>query len=143
MKLPRWRLFPKYAVLIIAVVAGVLVISGVINLVFSWREVRSHLVALQEEKAQNAAARIEKFVSDIEHELGWTAFPRTDLATDAIEQRRIDYIKLQRQVYAITELVWIGPDGRERLLVSRLAIESAGRGTDLSKTPEFVAARAG
>ena len=81
MKLPRWRLFPKYATLIIAVVAGVLLISGAINLVFSWREVRSHLVALQMEKAQGAATRIEQYVLDIEHQLGWTAFPRTDAST--------------------------------------------------------------
>jgi signal transduction histidine kinase/putative methionine-R-sulfoxide reductase with GAF domain len=143
MKLPRWRLFPKYATLIIAVVAGVLLISGAINLVFSWREVRSHLVALQMEKAQGAATRIEQYVLDIEHQLGWTAFPRTDASTDATEQRRIEYLKLLRQVPAITELVWIGADGRERLRVSRLAMDVIGAGTDLSKDPAVVAVRAG
>ena len=115
MKLPRWRLFPKYATLIIAVVAGVLVISGAINLVFSWREIQSHLVALQMEKAQGAASRIEQYVLDIEHQIGWTAFIRTDPSIDPIEQRRLDYLKLLKQVPAITELVWITPDGRERI----------------------------
>jgi signal transduction histidine kinase/putative methionine-R-sulfoxide reductase with GAF domain len=143
MKLPRWRLFPKYATLIIAVVAGVLVISGAINLVFSWREVQAHLVALQVEKAQNAAAQIAQFVLDIEHELGWTTFPRTDASVDATEERRIEYVKLQRQVPAITELVWIGPDGRERLRESRLAISVAGSGTDWSNEPAFTATRDG
>ena len=93
-KLPRWRLFPKYATLIVAVVAGVLVISGAINLVFSWREMQAHLVALQVEKAQGAATRIEQYVLDIEHQLGWTAFPLTDTVTDATEQRRFEYLKL-------------------------------------------------
>ena len=46
---------------------------------------------------------------------GWTALPRTDTTIDATEQRRIEYLKLQKQVRAITELVWIGADGRERL----------------------------
>jgi signal transduction histidine kinase len=142
MKLPRWRLFPKYATLIIAVVAGVLVVSGAINLVFSWRETQAHLVALQMEKAQGAATRIEQYVLDIEHQMGWTAFPRIDTSTDAIEQRRIEYLKLLRQAPAITELMWIGADGHERLVVSRLAMDVIGRNTDLSKEAPFVGVRA-
>jgi signal transduction histidine kinase len=143
MKAPRWRLFPKYATLIIAVVASVLGASSAVSLVFSWREIRSHLVALQAEKAQGAATRIEQYILDIEHQLGWTAFPRVDPSADALEQRRIEYLKLQRQVPAITELVWIGADGRERLRVSRLAMDALNAGTDLSKEPAFVAARGG
>jgi signal transduction histidine kinase len=142
-KAPRWRLYPKYATLIIAVVASELVITGAVSLMFSWREIRSHLVALQAEKAHGAATRIEQYVLDIEHQLGWTAFPRLDPAGDALEQRRIEYLKLLRQVPAITELVWIGADGRERLRVSRLAMDAVNAGTDLSKEPAFVAARGG
>ena len=143
MKAPRWRLFPKYATLIIALVAGVLVASGVINLYFSWRESQAHLVALQAEKAQGAATRIEQYVLDIEHQLGWTAFPRMDQSGDALEQRRIEYLKLLRQVPAITELAWVGPDGRERLRVSRLAMDAASTGADMALEPAFVAAKGG
>ncbi|HET9205717.1 MAG TPA: GAF domain-containing protein, partial [Burkholderiaceae bacterium] len=95
------------------------------------------------EKAQGAASRIEQYILDIEHQLGWTAFPRVDTAGDALEQRRIEYLKLQRQVPAITELVWIGTDARERLRVSRLAMDAVGAGTDLSQDPAYVAARGG
>ena len=143
MKSPRWRLFPKYATLIIALVGGVLVASGAISLVFSWREIQDNLVALQAEKAQGAATRIEQYVLDIEHQVSWTAFPLLDAAGDPLEQRRIDYQKLLRQVPAITELVWIGPDGRERLRTSRLAMDALNAGTDLSNEPGFQAARAG
>ena len=143
MKSPRWRLFPKYASLIIALVAGVLIASGAISIFFSWREIQANLVALQAEKAQGAATRIEQYVLDIEHQLGWTAFPRMDTAGDALEQRRIDYIKLQRQVPAVTELVWIGSDGRERLRVSRLAMDAASSSTDFSHEPSFIAAKNG
>jgi signal transduction histidine kinase len=142
-KLPRWRLFPKYATLIIAVVVSELVVTGAVSLVFSWREIQAHMVALQAEKAQGAASRIEQYILDIEHQLGWTAFPRIDSSGDALEQRRIEYLKLLRQVPAITELVWIGTDGRERLRVSRLAIDAVNAGTDLSKEPAFAAARGG
>ena len=140
---PRWRLFPKYATLIIALVAGVLLASGAVSLYFSWRETQAHLVALQAEKAQGAATRIEQYILDIAHQLGWAAFPRMDTAGDPLEQRRIDYLKLLRQVPAITELVWIGPDGRERLRVSRLAMDALNAATDLSKEPAYVTAKAG
>jgi signal transduction histidine kinase/putative methionine-R-sulfoxide reductase with GAF domain len=143
MRTPRWRLFPKYATLIIALVALVLTSSGAVSLLFSWREIQSHLVALQMEKAQGAAARIEQYILTIEHQLGWTAFPRMDASADPVEQRRIEYIKLLRQAPAITELVWIGADGRERLRVGRLAMDGIGAGTDLSREPSFVAAIAG
>jgi hypothetical protein len=39
---PRWRLFPKYALLIIALVGGLLAASGAIGLYFSWRDNEQH-----------------------------------------------------------------------------------------------------
>ena len=128
----RWRLFPKYALLIITLVGSMLVASGAIGIYFSWRESKAHLDALQDEKARNAANRIEQYILDIEHQLSWTALPRADADGDALEQRRIEYLKLQRQAPAITEVVWIDPKGREQLRISRLAMDAIGSGTDLS-----------
>ena len=51
----RWRLFPKYALLIATVVGSMLVASGVIGVYFSWRDTEANLVALQVEKAESAA----------------------------------------------------------------------------------------
>ncbi|HEY2190189.1 MAG TPA: GAF domain-containing protein [Caldimonas sp.] len=139
----RWRLFPKYALLIITLVGSMLIASGAIGLYFSWRETEAHLVDLQNEKAQNAAVRIELFISDIEQQLSWTALPRADADGDAIEQRRIDYLKLQRQAPAITEVVWIDPKGREQLRISRLAMDVIGSGVDVSQEERFRVASAG
>ena len=133
----RWRLFPKYALLIITLVGSMLIVSGAIGIYFSWRENEAHLEALQLEKAQNAAYRIEQYIVDIEHELSWTALPRADADADALESRRIEYLKLQRQAPAITEVVWIDPNGREQLRISRLAMDAVGSGTDLSGDPKF------
>jgi hypothetical protein len=133
----RWRLFPKYALLIISLVGSMLVASGAIGLYFSWRESEAHLVALQEEKAENAANRIEQYILAIEHQLSWTALPRAETDGDALEQRRIEYLKLQRQAPAITEVVWIDPKGREQLRISRLAMDSIGSGIDLSQDDKF------
>jgi len=139
----RWRLFPKYALLIITLVGSMLVASGAIGIYFSWRENEAHLVALQEEKAQNAATRIEQYILDIEHQLSWTALPRADADGDALEQRRLEYLKLQRQAPAITEVVWIDPGGREQLRISRLAMDVIGSGTDMAQEEKFRVASKG
>ena len=55
----RWRLFPKYAILIMALVGGTLIASSAMGLYFSYRENQDHLAALQAEKAQGAANRID------------------------------------------------------------------------------------
>ncbi len=138
----RWRLFPKYALLIVSVVGGMLVASGAIGVYFSWRETEASLVALQVEKARNAATRIEQYVLDIEHQLSWTALPRIE-GGDALEQRRIEYLKLLHQAPQITEVAWIDAAGREQLRVSRLAMDSLGSGTDLSQDARFQVASAG
>ena len=94
----RWRLFPKYALLIIGLVTGMLLVSSAVGIYFSYQENRDHLVALQDEKAEGAANRIAQYVEDIEHQLSWTALPRVDPASgDALESRRIEYLKLLRQ----------------------------------------------
>ena len=138
----RWRLFPKYALLIITLVGGMLVVSGAIGIYFSWRETEDHLVALQDEKAESAATRIEQYVLDIEHQMSWTALPRTE-GDNALEQRRIEYLKLLRQAPAITEVMWIDAAGREQLRISRLAMDVIGSGIDLSKEPKFLKGAAG
>ncbi len=139
----RWRLFPKYALLIITLVGGMLIASGAIGIYFSYRETEAHLVALQAEKAQSAATRIEQYMLDIEHQLSWTALPHTDNGSDALEQQRIEYLKLLRQVPAITEVAWIDRAGHEQLRVSRLAMDSVNSGIDLSREPKFREAAAG
>jgi signal transduction histidine kinase len=140
---PRWRLFPKYALLIIALVGGMLIASGAIGIYFSYRESRSNLVALQEEKAQAAAARIEQYVLEIERQLSWTALPRVESGGDPIEQRRFEYLKLLRQAPAVTEVAWLDPSGHEQLRMSRLAMNVVGAGTDFSTQPMFTEAMAG
>ena len=139
----RWRLFPKYATLIIALVGGMLVASGGISLYFSYGENQDHLVALQREKAQAAATRIEQYIRAIEHELGWTALPQVGAGGNPLDQRRFEYLKLLRQAPAITEVAWIDAGGREQLKVSRLAMDVSGADTDRSKDPRFLEAKSG
>ena len=74
-----------------------LVASGAIGIYFSWRETKASLVALQVEKAESAATRIEQYVGDIAHQISWTVLPRAEADGDALGARRIEYLKLQRR----------------------------------------------
>ena len=139
----RWHLFPKYATLIITLVASLLLVNGTVGLYFSYREAREHLLALQSEKAQHAATRIEQYILEIEHQIGWTALPSMDSGGNQIEQRRIEYLKLLRQVPAVTEIGWIDAAGREQLRVSRLAMDKLRSGPDVSGSENFLQASAG
>ena len=60
----------------------------------------------------------------------------------ALEQRRVDYFRLQRQVQSITEVSLIDAKGKEQLRVSRLAMDLASSQDDYSKDPVFTVARA-
>ena len=128
----RHRLFVKYAALIVALVAGVLIASGALSLYFGYGENKQALFALQREKADAAAYRIEQYVKTIEHEIGWTALPRVLDGTSAIEMRRIEFLKLLRQAPQITEAVWIDRAGIEQVRVSRLAMDSLATGGNLA-----------
>jgi hypothetical protein len=139
----RWGLLTKYAAFIIALVSVALIASGGVSLYFSYRENQEYLVTLQREKALSAATRIEQYIGDIEHQLGWTALPQVGSGANPAEQRRYEYLKLLRQAPAITEVAWIDSSGREQLRVSRLAMDIVGAGTDFSGDARFLEAKGG
>src|SRR6185436_10293223 len=112
-------------------------------LYFSYQETRNSLVSLQREKALTAAVRIEQFLRDIESQLGWTTLPMVTPNQEPMEARRLDFIKVLRQLPAVTEVTHIDGNGREQLAVSRLAMDRVGAGTDLSKEARFVEAKKG
>jgi two-component system, NtrC family, sensor kinase len=140
---PRKRLFRKYVVPIIGVVGIALLASGGIGVYFSYVQTRSALLELEHEKAASAAHRIEGFVREIEHQIGWTSLPQFVENQNPLQLRRVEYLKLLRQVPAIMEVSFIDREGREQVRVSRLAMDVLGAGRDLSDDPRFTAARTG
>src|SRR5262245_49337260 len=139
---PRGRLFRKYVVLFASLVSTVLLASGLVELYFSYRENLDALVTLQREQAAGAAAKIEAFLRDIERQVGWASQGQVG-TRQTIEQRRFEFIRLQRQVPAVTEVSQLDTAGREQLKVSRLAMDVVGSQTDFSADPRFKAARPG
>jgi signal transduction histidine kinase/HAMP domain-containing protein len=140
---PRGRLFRKYVIIFAGLVSGALLVSGAIEIYFSYQENRAALVALQREKALGVASRIEDFIKEIERQIGWTTQPQLGLPAAAMYQRRVDYLRLLRQVLAITEISHLDAEGKEQLRVSRLAMDVTGSGIDFSHEPEFIEAKAG
>jgi signal transduction histidine kinase/ActR/RegA family two-component response regulator len=132
------RLFTKYVALFVAVVTVALLFNGLIDAAFYYREHKDGLVRVQREQAEAAAGKITQFVKEIEGQLGWTT--QLPWSTGVLEQRRFDALRLLRQVPAVTELAQVDADGKERLRVSRLAMDVIGSGTDLSKEPKFAEA---
>src|ERR1700724_1608883 len=137
---PRGRLFRKYVLLIVGLVSLVLLLNSALDFWFSYEENKAALFRIQQEKAGSARRRIGQCVDEIERQLGWTTAPQW--AASPLEQRRQDYVRLLRQVPAITELAQLDGTGKEQLKVSRLAMDVVGSEADLSQSPAFTEAKA-
>jgi len=133
-------LFLKYVVLFVGLVTGVLLINAALDLYFVYQDNRRASIEVQKEKAEAAAQKIESFVREIEHQLGWVT--QVQWAALPAEQRHLDYVRLLRQVPAITELMQIDPQGHEQLRVSRLSMDMMASNIDRSTEPAFVEAMA-
>jgi signal transduction histidine kinase len=134
----RTRLFAKYVALFVAVVGVALLSNGIFEVFFYYREHKAALIRIQHEQAEAAAAKIGQFIKEIESQLGWTT--QLPWSAGSIEQRRFDALRLLRQVPAITELAQVDSTGKERLRVSRLAMDVVDSGLDLSRDPKFTEA---
>ncbi len=130
----------KYAVYFVAVVGLALLVMGVVQLTFTERENRQAVLNLQHEQATFAAARIEAYVREIERQLGWVRFARPGGAQP--DQVRIDFLKLLRQVPAITDVAYADAGGREMVRVSRVSLDAVASRADLSGHPGMKASNA-
>jgi serine phosphatase RsbU (regulator of sigma subunit) len=134
----RSRLFIKYVALFMAVVCVALLANGMFEVFFSYREHKAALIRIQREQAEAAAAKLGQFIREIESQLGWTT--QLPWSAGLIEQRRFDALRLLRQVPAITELAQLDATGKERLHVSRLAMDVVDSETDFATAPQFTEA---
>ncbi len=135
------RCIHKYVVYFVAFVSTALIVSGVVGLNFTYDESKAARLNLQREKAEAAATRIQTYVQEIERQLGWMRL--APAAQADLGQRRLDYLKLLRQVPAITDVSMLDATGRERLRMSRLGMNVTGTDTDFSSDEKFISARGG
>jgi hypothetical protein len=137
-------LFGKYVVYFTILVTVALLASGLSGLYFSYyRENVDSLVTLQREKAVAVAYKIEQYVKEIERQIGWTALSPASAEKSALIQRRLDYLKLLRQVPSITEIGYLDATGREQLRVSRVNVDTVGGRRDFTRDSAYVETRSG
>jgi signal transduction histidine kinase len=134
----RRTLFWKYVILFVAVTSSSLIINGLVDIWFTFRDHRAVLFRIQKEQAVSAASKITQFIKEIEGQLGWTT--HLSWETEATDQRELDSRRLLRQVPAIAELALLDGQGRERLRISRQAMDQIGSNRDFSADDKFKAA---
>jgi signal transduction histidine kinase len=134
----RMGLSLKFALAFVGLVSLLLIAGGAINMWLSYDEAKRAAVRVQQEKAIGAAERIDRFVAEIEQQIGWTT--HAQWSAGSLDQRRYDFVRLLRQVPAITELAEIDGKGKEQLKVSRLAMDVVASGSDYSSDPRFAKA---
>jgi cache domain-containing protein len=124
----------------VLLLCSALLINSAVEVWYTWRQTEALMASVQREKAAAVSQRIDSFVREIERQIGWVAY--TQFAALPVQQRRFDYVRLLRQVPAITELVQLDGAGQEQLQVSRLSMDVVGANTDRSATPAFIEATA-
>jgi signal transduction histidine kinase/DNA-binding response OmpR family regulator len=160
MERSRGKLFRKYLLVLLLLIGGLLTASSAVDLYFSYQENQRALVKVEREKAFAAAETIERFIQEIEHHVRSTtraiaddpsvaaprrldATYRATLASALTEQRELDFLRLLRNVSAITELRYIDVAGKEQIRVSRFALDAIGSGADFADSPAYLGARSG
>jgi len=117
----------------------VLVVNGALDVWFSYRDAKETALASSRRRRGGGAAHPAIRRRDRAPDR-WTT--HAQWAAGTVEQRRFDYVRLLRQVPAITEIVQLDAAGKEQLKVSRLAMDVVGSEADWSADARFVEAKA-
>jgi signal transduction histidine kinase len=137
------RLVRRTFLLALALVCGGLLTSGVVELVFRYRESVEAIGALQREMAQGAAFKIQQFVQDIERTLRASTQTQEIVTSGLTEPYKFELLKLLKVTPAITELVALDTNGREQLKVSRVRMLLSDDLRDRASAEAFQGARRG
>ena len=137
---PRRPLFQKYFAALVAAVVVPLLVNGVSEAWFGYRDQRLLLSQRLHAEANAAAGKIQAFLDDITDQLQWTVQLPWTLEND--ERHRFDVLRLLRQVPAVSEIMLVDGSGVERLHVSRVAPDVINSGIDRSNDPAVVGALA-
>ncbi len=128
------RLFKKYALIFSTLVGCALLVSGLIDIVFSYQESKRALMLLQEEKAQAAAQRISQYMIDLEREIATSSEPPEGVT--ALKQRMAEVQLLHRHA-ALKEINLLDDRGQEVLRLLRRGVDIMSSGRDFSTAKWF------
>jgi signal transduction histidine kinase len=131
----RSGLLRKYLLVFLGLVSAALILNAIVSFYFSYHGQIAMLKGFYREKAEAEAGRVSAFFSEIRDQIGWTTYLGWD--QQSVEQRRFDYLRLLRQVPAISEISQLNDSGREQLKVSRLDLDVRESGKDYSRDARF------
>lgn len=135
---PRTSLFRKYFVALFAAVVLALLIAGGSEAWFGYHDQRARLNELLDAEARLAATKIQDFMDGIRDQLGWAVQLPWSETVDA--RRRLDALRLLRQVPAVLSLSLVDASGKERLFVSRIGLNRTESGEDHATSPAVTGA---
>lgn len=119
------RLVRHYFLVSLALISGGLIVSGALDLYYSYVETRQQIALLQQEKAQGAALRIAQFVQNIQQGLT-TAAKSRDLVINGIGPSfSFELERLLLVAPPISDLVAFDLSGRQAVQASRFKPVSA------------------
>ena len=133
------QLFRKYFLVLSVAVGAPLAASGLSEAYFGYRDQRVRLDQLLAVEARSAVAQIVSFLDGITSQLGWLV--QLPWSEEPDERRRINSLRLLRQVPAIASLTLVDGSGRERLFVSRVGLNRTEARTDRSGDAAVLGAR--
>jgi signal transduction histidine kinase/CheY-like chemotaxis protein len=139
----RGTLFRKYAVYFTALVATVLLASGLVGLYFAYSDARALVDELQRERVRSATLRIEQFARTIETQLRGSLLSAELGAVASMDDRQVELLRLLQQAPAVVDIVWLDATGQQLVKVSRVAPDEIGPGRSWSAHPAVQAARGG
>ena len=139
---PRYSLFRRYAAVLMGLVAGALVLEGLVEMGFAYRESLQSAALVQRAEVRAAASRIEQYFDGIERQVVQVSDLPWGSGLLRLAERRDEYHRAMKLAPAIAEVRDVGADGRERLRASRLELDEIGSGRDVSASREFRRARA-
>jgi diguanylate cyclase (GGDEF)-like protein/PAS domain S-box-containing protein len=128
------RLFRKYVLIFSTLVGCSLLVSGLIDIVFSYQESKKALMFLQQEKAQAAALRISQYLIDLEREMA-TSLKHPE-GWPALKQRMAE-VQLLRRNAALKEISLLNDRGQEVLRLLRGGVDVISSGRDFSTAKWF------
>jgi len=135
----RSPLARRYALLLCGLTLLLLVVSGGWQMLFSYREARGHIEALQAAQAQAAAREIATYLRTIEVGLRDVAKMPWGRPGYSVEQRREEFYRLMQLVPAVIELQAVDRGGRETLYVSKQADDRLASGVVVEDAASLLA----
>ncbi len=137
----RQTLLWKYATVFAAIVSALLALGGAVEVWRSWRGSLAAAAQLQQAQAHFAASQLANAIARVQEAMR-SGVAKFD-ADATLSELRLEGAALLRHHGVISELHWIGPDGREELALSRFGLVPPGSARDWSAAAPVQAARAG